>query len=66
MDTDVYRNCSILFNAMDANNNGYVGLFEMLQGFAVEIGFDSNYKWKEKMKQINCSMCLNDPSKYYM
>ena len=66
VDTELYKNCSVLFDTMDINNNGFVGLFEMLQGFAVEIGFDSNYKWQEKIKQINCSMCLTNPSLYYM
>ena len=62
VDQCVLLKICLLFDSIDENNNRYVGMYEAFQTFTDQIDVDENYKWKEKIQQIDRSMCVNEPS----
>ena len=62
---DESDNCSYIFNAIDLNNNGFVGWYELLHTFSMRLGITTFSHWQEKVEQIDCSACLNNASYYY-
>ena len=58
-------NCSQLFILVDVNQNGYIGIWETIVGSTVLI-LDEAVHVSEKVQQIDCSMCMSDPSLYKM
>ena len=51
--------CEGIITLLDANNDSLVSMHELIIGIAPE--FDLTY---EKALQVDCSVCLSDPSKY--
>ena len=58
-------NCTIGFNTLDINNNGYIGYFEGILATSEYWGFDSMENLQSKLTQLDCSMCMTNQSLYY-
>lgn len=59
----MYGNCTTVFNTMDANNNSFVGLHEVIVALIINVNewaFDDSVESQLKLQQINCSFCLHD------
>eukprot|EP01083_Nonionella_stella_P077549 211819_1 len=52
--------CKEEFPRADLNHDGYVSFWEAIQIAATMLGLSA-----EKAEQVNCSLCLTDPSLYY-
>ena len=64
-----FGNCSLFFEFVDTNDNGFVGLHEGIVALAKGDVFDfgNNKNPELKMTQIDCSKCLNgNKTLYYM
>lgn len=55
-----YNNCTTAFDQIDLNNDGQISFHETL--ILTREFFDLSYV---KAYQLNCSLCLPDPSKFY-
>ena len=64
-DEEQGNNCSQSFTIMDENNNSYIGFYEGLSGIGILDADAEVSRADEKLLQINCSICMNDPSLYY-
>lgn len=61
-----FSNCTSAFDALDLNNNSYLGMYEILSAGPPEgWGLDIYPHYEEKIQQINCSHCLANKSLYY-
>ena len=58
-------NCTEIFDIVDANDNQYVGVWETIVAASYFI-MDDAVHLKQKLQQIDCSMCMSDPSLYKM
>ena len=59
-------NCTSMFNQIDINNNGYMGMYETLLIVSPVFGLDeTDPHYQEKIRQIDCSGCLANASLYY-
>ena len=58
-------NCSVIFDFIDLNDNGFIGWHELVQTFATSLKTTTPTHWNEKIEQIDCSACLNNVSYYY-
>ena len=59
-------NCTSAFNQIDINNNGYMGMYETLLIASPVFGLDeTDPHYQEKIRQIDCSGCLDNASLYY-
>ena len=68
-DAEEIGNCSQVFTLMDTNYNHYVGLYEAIVALATyldEFGFQENVDWELKLKQLDCSACVQNKTVYYM
>ena len=66
---DGYENCTIMFDDWDENKNDYIGLGEGINKAITRsnaFDFQDNVHWRYKLTQINCSVCLDDQSLYYL
>ena len=62
---DLGGNCSTVFDVLDLNDNGYIGMHEAIIASAERWGLNSDMHSQLKMQQIDCSMCLQNASLYY-
>lgn len=53
-------NCTEAFYLYDVNNDGYISFYESMLAAHKFFGFT-----KKKVKQVDCSMCMNNASLYY-
>ena len=56
-------NCTVEFELNDINNNGYMGMDEVIKFVAKtkSLGLD-----EYRSNQINCQMCIDDLTLYYL
>eukprot|EP01083_Nonionella_stella_P071944 193628_1 len=54
------KNCTEAFTILDVNHDGYISFWEAMQTAYPFFGLT-----QQKAHQINCSLCLEDPSLYY-
>ena len=62
---DTSDNCSVVFDFIDLNHNGFIGWHELVQTFAYRLKTTTPTHWNEKVEQIDCSACVNNVSYYY-
>ena len=58
-------NCSLAFDIVDINGNGFVGWWEAIQFAPALFGLLCMDHWEEKMLQVDCSLCLDNPDYWY-
>ena len=61
-------NCSLFFDTVDTNNNNVVGLHEAIVFYLRQddSSFYENVEPDLKLSQINCSICVENTTVYYM
>ena len=65
---DGYKNCTIMFNDWDENQNGHIGLGEWIEKAITRsnaLDFQDSAHWQFRLTQINCSLCLDNQSLHY-
>ena len=58
-------NCTQAFDLADTNGNGFIGFYEAIVFTAENWGLESSVNYKDKIKQIDCSGCMQNSSLYY-
>ena len=62
---DSNLNCSQFFKINDVNHNGFMGFHESIVATHTLWGLDTSVNANEKLKQIDCSLCMINASLYY-
>ena len=62
---DLGGNCSTVFDMLDLNGNGFIGMHEAIAATAETWGLTSDDHWQMKLQQTDCSRCLENASLYY-
>ena len=63
-----YDNCTSFFAVADRNHNGFVGMSEAIKYFAMTdaFGFTGSARDIYRANQINCSVCVENSTLYYL
>ena len=62
---DENSNCTQVFDMADTNGNGFIGFYEAIVFTAESWGLETSVHYNDKIKQIDCSICMQNASLYY-